>query len=140
MIIEMSVERAVTFKLLQRALSVSFEIDVEMILEATEYWKLANFESYLGVELMPNDREFQTYVVVHEIPDLPRNAFVIGPSIVKVLGCKTAFPYPYPEDEDDDNDPRTLVIFSPDGRKFVGYGESLNGKFEISSVSEMLMN
>lgn len=138
MIIEMSIERVVTFEILQKALSFSFSIDLARVLTAEEYWNLSNLVGWLGVNLSPDEGEFQTYVIVHEYPDVRRNPFVMGSGIVSVLGCKVALPYP--EDEDDDDDPRKLVIFSPDGRKFVGYGESIMGKFEISSVAEILMN
>lgn len=135
-IIEINIEIPVSFIALRSSLSVAFDVEQNKILEITKYWCLENTAGYLGVELMQGERPFQTFAVVNAEPALERNVNSVGQVLAKELSCKVTLPHPY-DGAERDRDSSKLLIFHPDGRRFVGYGDQIERDFEIILISEV---
>ena len=131
-VLEINIEKRVEVKDIKPILATASQIPEQNILAEIDYWGLKDFAGFLGLAVLHEDGDYQTFAVVERNSEFDDNYQLIGFYLTRRLDCKVAIGDPQITKQEDSG---RLTIFHPDGQVSLGWGESINGKFAVTHLN-----
>ncbi|MEO3413264.1 hypothetical protein AAFO92_01270 [Roseovarius sp. CAU 1744] len=131
--LEINIEKRIEVKDIKPILARALQMPEQNILDEMDYWGLKDFAGFLGLAILHEEGDYQTFAVVERNAEFDENYRRLGFSLARRLDCKVAIGDPQITKQEDSG---RLTIFHPNGQVSLGWGESVDGGFVVTQLED----